>query len=137
MEGTSAVERRVGCEEVETHSMRSVIGASKMDHAIKTSKRGASTLAMMLIEFLLGQDVSTILVRWKSVAVGLQKDPRNRITSQEKDTICEQGQCWSYEINVDRLKGAVRGMDDAVSMAKWMEMLPWSCSCFAGCHAAL
>ena len=45
-----------------THSMRSVIGASKMDHAIEAGERSASTLTMMLVEFLLGQDVSTVLM---------------------------------------------------------------------------
>lgn len=57
--------------------MRSVISASEMDHAIKTSKGGTAALAMMLVEFLLGQDVSAILSRPKSVAVGLQKEPQS------------------------------------------------------------
>ena len=58
-----------------THGMGSVVGASEMDHAIKTGEGSASTLTMMLVKFLLGEYVTTILSRSMSVAVGQPKDP--------------------------------------------------------------
>ena len=55
--------------------MGSVVGTPKVDHAVEACKGSASTLPVMWIEFLLGQDISAILSRLKSVVVGLKEDP--------------------------------------------------------------
>lgn len=107
--------------------MRSVIRASKMDHTIKTCKGGTAALAMMLVEFLLGQDVSTILSRSRSVAVGFaERAPiRKRVTSQEKDTIWDEANAGVRRPTWKGWKEWTEAWKSPWSMAKWMELLRW------------
>ena len=66
--------------------MRSEICSAKMGHAVQASKGGASTLAVMRVELLFGEDISTSLQCGRPVSKfsdGGCFDP----TSQEKETI--------------------------------------------------
>lgn len=44
-----------------TYRMRSVFSAIEMDHAVDASKGCAATLVTVGIEFLLGEDITTVL----------------------------------------------------------------------------